>query len=165
MEKSDFWDVKRLDFLWPKKVSFRSRTLLNIICSLTLTENNSRKKTLFFDQKHGLTPLEKCDFLGLWKITFLRAKQRFLFYLAHYLALFLVLFWPKTTQEKKYFLWTKAWVNPFGKMRFLGLKKIDFLWPKMVSFLSWTLLTLFLVLFRPKTTQEKKLLFLTKSMG
>ena len=62
MEKSDFWDLKRLNFLWPKKVSFRSGTLLNIISSLILTEDNSRKKTTFFDQKHGLTPLEKCDF-------------------------------------------------------------------------------------------------------
>ena len=96
----------------------------------------------FFNQKHGLTPLEKCDFLGLWKITFFMAKQRFLFYLAHYLTLFLVLFWPKTTQEIKSIFWPKAWVNPFGKMRFLRLRKIDFLWPKKVSFLSRTLLNI-----------------------
>ena len=62
LEKCVFWDFERLHFLWPKKVSFRSRTLLNIISSLILTENNSRKTTTFFDQKHGLTPLEKCDF-------------------------------------------------------------------------------------------------------
>ena len=47
LEKSDFWDLKGLNFLWPKKVSFLFRTLLNIISSLILTENNSRKKLHF----------------------------------------------------------------------------------------------------------------------
>ena len=118
-----------------------------------------------FDRKHGLTPLEKCDFLGLWKITFFRAKKRFLFYLAHYLTLFLVLFWPKTTQEKKYIFWPKAWVNPFGKMRYLGLWKITFFYgQKRFLFVLEHYYTLFLVLFWPKTTEEKKLHFLTKSM-
>ena len=60
LEKCDFWDFERLNFLWPKKVSFLSRTLLNIICSLSF-----EKKNTFFDQKHGVTPLEKFDFLGL----------------------------------------------------------------------------------------------------
>ena len=154
-----------MNFLWLKKVSFVSRTVLNIISSLILTENNSRKKTTFFDLKHGLTPLEKCDFLGLWKNTFFRAKKRFLFYLAHYLTLFLVLFWPKTTQEKKYIFWPKAWVNPFKKMRFLGLRKIDFLWPKKVSFLSRTLLNIISSLILTENNSRKKLHFLTKSMG
>ena len=78
LEKCDFWDferLKRLNFLWPKKVSFLSRTLLNIISSLILTENNSRKKTTFFDQKHGLTPLEKCDFWDFEKLHFLGPKK------------------------------------------------------------------------------------------
>ena len=39
LEKCDFWDFERLNFLWPKKVSFLSRTLLNIISSLILREN------------------------------------------------------------------------------------------------------------------------------
>ena len=75
MEKCDFWGFERLDFLWPKKVSFLSGTLLNIISSLILTENNSRKKTTFFDQKHGLTPLEKCDFWDFERLHFLGPKK------------------------------------------------------------------------------------------
>ena len=77
LEKCDFWDFERLNFLWPKKVSFLSRTLLNIISGLILTENNSRKKTTFFDQKHGLTPLEKCDFWDFKRLHFFRAKKGF----------------------------------------------------------------------------------------
>ena len=39
LEKCDFWDFERLKFLLPEKVSFLSRTVLNIISSLILTEN------------------------------------------------------------------------------------------------------------------------------
>ena len=52
LEKCDFWDFERLNFLWPKKVSFLSRTLLNIISSLILRENKQKKITVF-DQSIG----------------------------------------------------------------------------------------------------------------
>ena len=39
LEKCDFWVFERLNFWWPKKVSFLSRILLNIISSLILREN------------------------------------------------------------------------------------------------------------------------------
>ena len=38
------------------------------------------KKIPFFDQKHGLTPLEKCDFNDFETISFY-SQKRFLFYL------------------------------------------------------------------------------------
>ena len=81
-----------------KKVSFISRTSLNLIFSPFLTEN--KFKTLhFFDQKQGLTPLEKCRFWDLKKFHFYSPKQ-FLFYLKLYWALFLVSFWPNLNTEK-----------------------------------------------------------------
>ena len=75
MEKCDFWDFERLHFLGPKKVSFRSGTLLNIISSLILTETTQEKQNTFFDQKHGLTPLEKCDFWDFERLHFLGPKK------------------------------------------------------------------------------------------
>ena len=40
LEKFDFWDFERLNFLWQKCFFFLSRTLLNIISSHhILTEN------------------------------------------------------------------------------------------------------------------------------
>ena len=39
LEKCGLGDFKRLNFLWPKKVSFQSRTLLNFISSHILTKN------------------------------------------------------------------------------------------------------------------------------
>ena len=74
LEKCDFWDFERLKFLWPRKVCFLSRTLFNIICNLILTENKKRKNT-FFDQNHGLTPLEKCDFWDFERLKFLWPKK------------------------------------------------------------------------------------------
>ena len=70
-----FLGLKKIDLLWPKQVTLPSGTLLNIISSLILTEKNSRKKTTFFDQKHGLTPLEKCDFWDFERLHFFRAKK------------------------------------------------------------------------------------------
>ena len=51
-------------------------SIQNIISGLILTENNSRKKYLF-RPKHGLTPLEKCDFWDFERLYFLRAKKGF----------------------------------------------------------------------------------------
>ena len=39
LEKFDFWDFEILNFLWPKKFSFVSRTLLNHFSCHILTEN------------------------------------------------------------------------------------------------------------------------------
>ena len=58
-----------------KKDCFLSRTLLNIISSLIMRENQKRKKITFFDQKHELTPLEKCDFWDFTRLNFLWPKK------------------------------------------------------------------------------------------
>ena len=46
-EKCDFWDFKGMKFLLPKKVSFVSKILLNIISTHILTERKERKKFHF----------------------------------------------------------------------------------------------------------------------
>ena len=105
-------------------------------------------------------------FLGHWKITFFRAKKRFLFYLAHYLTLFLVLFWPKTTQEKKYIFWPKAWVlTPLEKCDFWDFERLHFLGPKKVSFLSRTLLNIISSLILTENNSRKKTTFFDQKHG
>ena len=104
-----FGTLKDYIFYGQKKVSFLSRTLFNITSGLILTEKNSRKKNTYFDQKHRLTPLGKCDF---W-----------------------------------------------------DLKRLNFLWPKKVSFLSRTLLDIISSLILTKNNSRKKKHFFTKSMG
>ena len=94
----------------------------------------------------------------LSKIKFLGAKRGF-FSISNIIKHYFWSYFDQKQVKKKIPFLTKAWVNPFGKKGFLGLWKIEFLWPKKVSFLSRTL---FLVLFWPKATQEKKYLFRPK---
>ena len=61
LEKSDFWVFENFSFYTKRNVSFLSRPLLKLIYSPILTEKRYRKYCIF-NQKHGLTPLEKCDF-------------------------------------------------------------------------------------------------------
>ena len=116
MEKCDFWDFERLPFLGPKKVSFLSRTLFNNISGLILTENNSRKKTTFFDQKHGLTPLEKCDFWDFERLPFLGPKK-VSFRSGTLLNIISSLVLTENNSRKK----NTFFDQKHGKMRFLGL--------------------------------------------
>ena len=100
-----------------KKVSFLSRTLSNLVSSLILTEKKNNEKIGIFEQKHGLTSLEKCNFGTLKKFVFLVKKVCLLYYFNSY-------FDQKQKMEKMEFFCSEAWVNPFGKMRFIGLAKI-----------------------------------------
>ena len=125
MGKCDFWDFKRLNFLWPKKVSFLSRTLLNIISSLTFTENNWKKNYIFW-QKAWVNPFGKIRFLELWKITFFLWPKKVSFRSRTLLNIISSLILSENNSRQKYIFWPKAWVNPFGKMPFLGLWKIIF---------------------------------------
>ena len=72
--KVRFWGRWKMLFL-VSKVFFLSRTLLNLMSNLILTENKNWKKVHFFYQKHGLTPLEKYN---LWDF------EKFCLYLEHY---------------------------------------------------------------------------------
>ena len=71
----------------------------------------------FFDQKHGLSPLEKCDYLDFEKFCFL--------------------FWPNLNKRKRGIFGLKAWVNAFGKVQFFGLWKIIFFKVKKGFFFLW----------------------------
>ena len=76
-------------------------------------------------------------FWGLQKSFFFIVKRGFFPLHSYYEALFLVLFWPNLSEEKIWHFCPKAWVNPFEKIRFFGLKKIRFfLMPKKVFFFS-----------------------------
>ena len=57
-ERVQFWNFIKF-CLYSQKVFFLSRTLLNLISILILTETKKLIKIAFFDQEHGLTSLEK----------------------------------------------------------------------------------------------------------
>ena len=74
MEKLYFGDFERLNFLWLKKVSFVSRTVLNIISSLLLPKITQEKKYIVWPKAWVLTPLEICDFWVFEGLNFLGPK-------------------------------------------------------------------------------------------
>ena len=58
-----FETMKKFVFIVKKKfVFFQSKTSLNLICIFFFDRKQIKIKIAFFDQKHGLIPLEKCDF-------------------------------------------------------------------------------------------------------
>ena len=61
-----------------KKVSFSSRASLNFISSPFSDQKKIKKEIEFFNQKHGLTPLEKCHFWDSKKKIFLNSQKKFL---------------------------------------------------------------------------------------
>ena len=80
--KMQFLRLWKIFFLQSKNVSFLSRTLLNLICSLSLSENKKWKNWHFWP-KAWVNPFGKMKFLRLWNFFFI-VKKKFLFYLEHY---------------------------------------------------------------------------------
>ena len=80
LEKYDFSDFEKYFLYSQKKVCFLSKTSLHLTCSPFFDEKQIKLKLAFFDQKHGLTSLEKCDFNDFETIRFY-SQNKFLFYL------------------------------------------------------------------------------------
>ena len=114
-----------------KKVSFLSRTLSNLVSSLILTEKKNNEKIGIFEQKHGLTSLEK--------FVFLVKKVCLLYDFNSY-------FDQKQKMEKMEFFCSEAWVNPFGKI-YRTCKNFCYYSEKKFLFSLKSRLACFLVLF------------------
>ena len=108
----DFLDFEKFCFLGPEKVFFSLRSLKALFLGLFA----------FFGQKQGVNPFEKKAIFQTLKNCFFLYSERFLSSLkSHQVKLLLVLFDRNQIKKKLTFFGPKAWVNPFGKMRFLGL--------------------------------------------
>ena len=84
------------------------------------------KKLQLFDQHHGLSPLQKCQFCLFLKYVFILSKS----------ACFLRRTWPntfsgcilhKTKRKQNWNFWPTPSANPFGKMPILWVFKPTFL--------------------------------------
>ena len=56
-----------------------------------------KKNFAFFDQKHGLTPFEKCDYKDFETFSFYSQKR--FFFSTNSLSIFLDLFLPETNKK------------------------------------------------------------------
>ena len=75
LEKCDFWDFERLKLLWRIKVFFSIQNIIKHYFQSYFEEKQIKKKITVFDQKHGLTPLKKCDFWVFERLNFLWPKK------------------------------------------------------------------------------------------
>ena len=147
--KIPFLGLWKILFLYSKQLSLLSTTLLHVIYSLCFDQNQIKKELAFFDQNHGLTPLENWDFWDFEKFRFYTQKT-VSFLSRTLLNLISSLVLTKTKKERIGIFWPKAWVNPFGKLRFLDFKKFCSYTQKTVSFPSRTLLNLISLLLLTK---------------
>ena len=67
LKRFQFFDFITLLFLLSTKVFFLSRVSSNTLCCHYLAEIKISKNLQFFDQNHGLTPLEKYQFVFFFK--------------------------------------------------------------------------------------------------
>ena len=111
-----------------KKVSFLSRTSLDIelISSPFLTENKEKKS------HYSVKAWKNAIFESLKNCCFY-SRKRFRFCLENHNLISSPFFYRKQIKKKNIF-WSKAWVNPFGKVRFLGLKNFDLIVKKSFFF-------------------------------
>ena len=72
------------------------------------------EKWQFFDQNHGLTPLENVNFSTFLNSSFYSLERRF-FVLEYCKTHFPGLYYLKNLVGKMVFFGPKQWVNPFGK--------------------------------------------------
>ena len=95
LKRFQFFDFITLLFLLSTKVFFLSRVSSNTLCSHYLAEIKISKKFTIFDQNHGLTPLEKYQFVFFLRTCcFYWVRKCFLF-LEYWQTHFFVIFWRK----------------------------------------------------------------------
>ena len=76
-EKCQFSDFLHFLFLQPKKAFFRPRIFLNKFYWPILLKKKKMEKWPFLDQNHGLTPLEKFQFVTFFNFLFLLLRKAF----------------------------------------------------------------------------------------
>ena len=70
LEKSQFFDLFNFVFLYPRKAFFRSTNIVKDIFLPYIIFKKKMEKWPIFDKNHGLTPLEKSQFLDLFNFVF-----------------------------------------------------------------------------------------------
>ena len=69
LENGDFWTLKNFVFVL-KKSFFSIQNIIKPYFQSCFDQKQIKKELAFFDQNHGLTPLENCDFWDFKKFCF-----------------------------------------------------------------------------------------------
>ena len=77
LQKCQFFYFLNFLFLQPSKAFFRSRISQNTFSWPILLKKKKMEKWPIFDLNHGLTPLERCQFLDFLNFLFLSPRKAF----------------------------------------------------------------------------------------
>ena len=80
LQKCQFCLIFKLMFILSRKACFLTRTSPNTFSGCILHKRKRSKKFPIFDQNHGLTPLQKCQFCGSLKPMFFLFRKACLLY-------------------------------------------------------------------------------------
>ena len=121
LQNVDFFDLLRNSLFRSKKHSLLSRISKNVSFWLFLAKKNIWEKGRFFDQNHGLNPLQNVDFFDFFKTSLFRSKKHSLLSRISKTVSFWLFFAEKKHIRKRSIFWPKPWTNPFAKCRFFRL--------------------------------------------
>ena len=99
--------------LAPKGLFLIYKNISHYFCFFFFNKN-WWKKIEFCYQNYGLTPLQKSDFLVLWKMDIFVSLKRLVLFLQLHFTLFLA-FFTKNWWKKTRTFWSKLWLNPLKK--------------------------------------------------
>lgn len=116
------------------------------------------RKSLIFCKKAWSNPFGKFWIFGLFLKVFFLSVKTILSYLEYQKTIFLAFLPINYTLEKVYFVWKKAWTNPFAKFR-----RFRLFWCWELSFLSRISKSIFSLLIFPKTHVRKSSIFWQKA--
>ena len=112
-KSSIFRHFELLVFIAQKGI-FSFQNIVKIIFLTNIAEKKMLEKRPYWDQNHGLTLLEKCQFFDFWNFLFLLPRKAF-FHSRKSKKLFCRPILNKKKVRKMASFGPKPWVNPFGK--------------------------------------------------
>ena len=148
-----------------QKGGFLFYNIVKDIFQASITKKKRLEKWAFLDQKHGLTPLEKCQIFRLFQLLdFIAQKGVFLFY-----NIVKDIFLASITQKKKLEKWSfldqKHGLTPLKKCQFFDFFNFLILQPRKACFCSTILQKTFSWPLLPKKNKLEKWPFLNQKHG
>ena len=120
--KMSIFGLSELLVFVPQKGVFSLQNIVKDILLAYIALKKKLEKWPYLDENHGLTPLEKCQFLDFLNFLFLQPKKA---YFGSRISVktfsWPILPKPKKKVGKMTIFGPKPWVNPFGKMPIFGL--------------------------------------------
>ena len=119
LEKSQFFNFFDFLILESKNTFFSFQNIIKHILLADFANNKKMENFQIFDQNHGVTPLEKCQFLDFLTFCFLQYKKAF--FLSRILSntvSFLINFCQEKKMEKFQIFYQNHGLSPLEKSRF-----------------------------------------------